>query len=139
MRYLIIGLGTFGRRLAEELTDNGHDVVVVDSNRHRVEYIKERVSVAYIMDASEKEALKSLPLAEFDCAVVTIGRSMESSLRTVAALKQLGVKKIYARAVDHTHKSILVAMEIHKIFIPESYSARIFSGKIVGDEDFIME
>ena len=139
MRYLIIGLGTFGRRLAEELTDNGHDVVVVDSNRHRVEYIKERVSVAYIMDASEKEALKSLPLDEFDCAVVTIGRSMESSLRTVAALKQLGVKKIYARAVDHTHKSILVAMEIHKIFIPESYSARIFAGKIVSDEDFIME
>ena len=47
MRFLVIGLGNFGRTLAEELTDNGHDVIGVDSLEHRVEEVKDRISVAY--------------------------------------------------------------------------------------------
>lgn len=125
MKYLIIGLGNFGRTLAEELTDKGHDVIGVDNNEHRVEEIKDRISVAYIMDTTEPAALKILPLDEIECAVVTIGQSMDQSLRTVAALKELSVRKIYARALDNTHKSILSAMNIQKIFIPESYAARL--------------
>lgn len=139
MKYLIIGLGIFGRKLAEELTDNGHDVVGVDSNEHRVAYIKDRISLAYIMDTTVSASLKALPLDEFDCIVVAIGQSMDCSLRTVASLKELGVTKIYARALDHIHKSILDAMNIHKIFIPESYAARIFAEKLGSDDAFDME
>ena len=77
------------------------------------------------MDTTEPVALNVLPLDEIECAVVTIGQSMDHSLRTVAALKVLSVRKIYARALDNTHKSILSAMNIQKIFIPESYAARL--------------
>ena len=131
MKYLIIGLGNFGQTLAETLTDKGHDVIGVDTNEGRVEQIKDRIAMAYILDATEVSALRSLPLKEFDCAIVAIGQSMDFSLRAVAALKELGVQKIYARALDQTHKSILTAMNIEKIFIPESYAARIFAEKLI--------
>ena len=130
MKYLIIGLGNFGRMLAEELTDMGHEIVGIDVNEHRVEEIKERIAVAYIMDATEYLALKILSLSEFDAVIVTIGQSMDNSLRTVAALKELKVKHVYARALDGTHKSVLTAMNIEKVFIPESYAARLFAQKI---------
>lgn len=129
MKYLVIGLGNFGKTLAEELTDRGHDVIGVDSNEHRVDDIKERISVAYILDATERAALRELPLDEIDCAIVAIGQSMDCSLRAVAALKELHIEKIYARALDQTHRSILSAMDIRKIFMPESYAARIFAEK----------
>lgn len=134
MKYLVIGLGSFGKTLAEALTDRGHDVIGVDSNEHRVEEVKDRISVAYIMDATERVALKELPLDEIDAAIVAIGQSMDYSLRTVAALKELAVSKIYARALDRTHQSILKAMNIQKIFIPESYAARIFAGNLLADK-----
>lgn len=134
MKYLVIGLGNFGKTLAEALTDRGHDVIGVDSNEHRVEEVKNRISVAYILDATERAALSALPLDEIDCAVVAIGKSMDCSLRTVAALKELSVEKIYARALDVTHRSILGAMNIQKIFIPESYAARIFAEKFAEKE-----
>lgn len=134
MKYLIIGLGNFGCTLAEELTDLGHDVIGVDAKEHRADLIKERISVVYIMDAAEPFALSALPLSEIDCVIVAIGQSMETSLRVVAALKELSVEKIFARALDNTHKSILGAMNIQKIFIPETYAARIFATKISTDD-----
>lgn len=129
MKYLIIGLGNFGSTLAEELTTLGHEVIGVDTDESRADAIKEHISVVYIMDASEQQALSSLPLTEIDCAIVTIGKSMDASLRVVAMLKELAVSNIYARALDNIHKSILGAMNIQKIFIPESYAARIFAEK----------
>ena len=138
MKHLIIGLGNFGRTLAEELTDNGNEVIGIDNDERVVEEIKDRISLAYIMDATETYALRALPLDEIDCAIIAIGQSMEHSLRTVAALKELSVKNIYARALDNTHKSILKAMNIKKIFIPECYAARLFS-RMMADENSQME
>lgn len=134
MKCLIIGLGTFGSTLATDLTNKGHEVMGVDHVEQRVEDIKDNIAVAYIMDASERVALKQLPLSEMDCAIVCIGQSMDNSLRTVAALKELGVEKIYARAIDATHQSILQAMQIKEIFIPEEYAARMFAQKLVENE-----
>ena len=129
MKYLVIGLGNFGSTLAQTLTDNGHEVIGVDIDSHNVELIKNRIAFAYIMDATNQLALRSLPLSDIDCTVVAIGQSMDHSLRTVAALKQMNIGTIYARALDSTHKSILEAMNVSKIFIHESYAAKLFADK----------
>jgi trk system potassium uptake protein TrkA len=134
MKCLIIGLGTFGATLATSLTNLGHEVIGVDPVAQRVEDMKDLLSVAYIMDATERNALKQLPLNSLDCVVVCIGQNMDYSLRTVVALKELGVKKVHARAVDNTHRSILRAMQIEEIFIPEEYAARMFAEKLQSTE-----
>ena len=61
MKFLVIGLGNFGQTLAQRLTDNGHEVIGVDSNSHRIEEIKDRVAFAYIIDATDSVAFRSLP------------------------------------------------------------------------------
>lgn len=123
MKYLVIGLGNFGKTLAEALTDKGHEVIGIDIHEPRVEEVKDRIALAYIMDASERTSLAALPLKEVDSAIVAIGQSMEASLRAVAALKELKLKRITARALDATHESILRAMSIDEIIIPESFAA----------------
>lgn len=133
MKCLVIGLGNFGNTLACRLTDMGHDVIGVDNNEHRIEDIQEKIAVSYILDATEKAALKSLPLDEIDFAVVAIGQSMDTSLRAVVSLKELKVENIYARALDLTHKSILETMSIQKIFIPESFAAGILAEKLTSE------
>lgn len=138
MKYLVIGLGNFGNTLACRLTDMGHDVIGVDSKEHRIEEIKEKIAVAYIMDATEKAALKSLPLYDIDCAIVAIGQSMDSSLRVVAALKELEVRHIYARALDLTHESILKAMNIEEIYIPETLAAGMIAEKLSADSEKLL-
>lgn len=131
MKYLIIGLGNVGSTLAGQLTDMGHDVIGVDTNESRIDIIKDRISMAYILDASQLGALAELPLDEVDTAIVAIGQSMDQSLRAVAALKELKIDNIYARAIDDVHRAILRAMSISCIFTPETYAARIFATKFV--------
>lgn len=137
MKYLIIGLGEFGRTLAEELTENSNEVIGIDINEHKVNMIKDRISVSYILDATDPAALSQLPLKEMDCAIVAIGQSLDSSLRCVAALKENKLPRIYARAVDKAHMSILKAMDIQHIFIPEIYAAREYAHNIDSPESLL--
>lgn len=135
MKYLVIGLGNFGNTLACKLTDMGHEVLGVDIKESNVEEVVEKIAVAYILDATEKSSLRALPLDDIDCTVVTIGKSMDQSLRIVAALKELGMSPIYARAIDPTHLSILRAMNLQKVFVPEIIAAEIIAEKVSQEEN----
>lgn len=136
MKILVIGLGNFGKILSTELSNIGHEVIGIDNNAQRVEEMKDRISLTYILDSTDMMTLKALPLDELDCVWVTIGRSLEDSLRTVAALKLLKVKRIYVRAIDETHRSILSTMGVAYVFIPEELAARTYAHNVTNNNMF---
>ena len=82
------------------------------------------------MDATDAVGLRSLPLNQIDQAIVAIGQSMDYSLRVVAALKEQRVAHIAARAIDEVHRSILRAMGVTQIFIPETFAARTIAARL---------
>lgn len=123
MKYLIIGLGIYGSNLAIDLTNIGHEVIGADVNPTLVEAIKDNISTAYIVDSTDETALRLLPLLNVDVVIVAIGENFGASLRTVAILKSLGVKHIFARAVDKLHESILEGFNIDRILTPEQRAA----------------
>lgn len=125
MKYIIIGLGNYGGVLAEELSMLGNEVIGVDMNSHHVELVKDKIAASFIMDATEEEALSALPLREVDVVIVAIGENLGASVRTIAILKKMGVKRIMARAVDEVHKMILEAFGLDRILTPEKEAARI--------------
>lgn len=123
MRYLIIGLGIYGSNLAIDLTNMGHEVIGADKNPTLVESIKDFISTAYIIDANDEISLSALPLKNVDLVIVAIGENFGASIRTVAILKKLDVKHIYARAIDELHESILQSFDIDRIITPEQRAA----------------
>lgn len=124
MRYLIIGLGIYGSNLAIDLTRMGHEVIGADTNASIVESIKDNISTAYIIDSTDEPSLAALPLKNVDIVIVAIGENFGASIRTVALLKKLGVKHIFARAIDRLHESILESFDIERIITPEQRAAR---------------
>lgn len=123
MRYLIIGLGIYGSNLAIDLTNMGHEVIGADKNPSLVESIKDFISTAYIIDSTDEVSLSVLPLNNVDLVIVAIGENFGASIRTVAILKKIGVKHIYARAIDKLHESILEGFNIDRIITPEQRAA----------------
>lgn len=124
MRYLIIGLGIYGSNLAVDLTAMGHEVIGADSDSTLVEALKEKISTAYIIDSTDETALSVLPLKTVDLVIVAIGEKFGASIKTVALLRKLGVKNIYARAVDEIHETVLQGFKVNRILTPEQRAAR---------------
>jgi len=124
MKCIIIGLGTYGRVLVDELSALGHEVIAVDNDENRVERVKDLCEAAFQIEATDEQALSVLPLKKVDIVIVAIGQNLGASVRVVALLKKLGVQHIYARANDNVHKNILQAFSIERILIPEERAAR---------------
>ena len=51
----VIGLGTFGCRVVEELSHMEADIIIVDRNRDVIEKYKDVAKDAYITDAINEE------------------------------------------------------------------------------------
>lgn len=57
---LLIGLGRFGRHVAIQLNNLGHEVMAVDNNEERVNEVLPFVTNAQIGDSTNADFLKSL-------------------------------------------------------------------------------
>lgn len=124
MKYIVVGLGNYGQVLAKELTSLRHEVIGVDVNPANVEAVKDSISTSFILDATNEQALSILPLRSVDAVIVAIGETFGASVKVVALLKKNQVKRIYARALDPVHKSVLEAFEVDMILMPERDAAR---------------
>lgn len=124
MKYIVIGLGNYGTVLATELSALGHEVIGADTQENRVQAIKDRIATAFVLDSTQEDSMSVLPLKDVDVVIVAIGENFGASIRTVALLRQLKAKCIWARAIDEVHSSILQAFDIDRILEPEAYAAK---------------
>ena len=123
MKFIIIGLGYFGSKLAINLTNLGHEVIGVDNRPDRIEELKDLISVVMEMDTTTEKAVKSLPLDDTDAVIVGIGEDVGSSILTLAILKSLNVSRIIGRAISPLHQNILTHIGIREIVHPEEETA----------------
>ena len=92
---LLIGLGRFGRHVAEKLYELDHQVMAVDKQEDRVEAVMSYVTNAQIGDSTNMEFLETLGVSNFDVCIVAIASDFQSSLETTAYLKDLGAKMLH--------------------------------------------
>ena len=131
MRYIIIGLGIYGTNLARDLAALGHEVIGADIKPGAVQAVKDYISATYIVDSTDPEALGALPLKGVDMVIVAIGENFGASVKTVALLKSMGIKHLYARATDELHHAILDCFELERILTPEQYAANHLSQEML--------
>jgi len=130
-KYLVVGLGIFGRELAYSLIEKGAEVIAVDERMDVVEDIQDMVTYAMRLDAKDERALASLGVQDIDMGIVCIGENFEANLLAAVNLKQLGVKKVAARASNPTQVKILKSVGIDLIVSPEIEAAERFSYRLM--------
>ena len=118
-RFAVIGLGNFGFHAAKALFEDGNEVVAIDTDRARVQAIDPHSTEAVVLDASDKEALKSLGLENMDAVIVSTGTKISTSILICLYLQEIGVKKILAKALDDDHGKILKRVGATEIIHPE--------------------
>ena len=117
--FCVIGLGKFGTSLALSLVNHGKQVMVIDSDADKVNGIADAVTNAVIGDATNEKLLRAAGVADYDCAVVCMNCNTSDIILATILLKELGVKKVIARAVNEGHKKVLERIGIDGITFPE--------------------
>ena len=120
---LLIGLGRFGRHVAEKLYELDHQVMAVDKQEDRVEAVMSYVTNAQIGDSTNMEFLETLGVSNFDVCIVAIASDFQSSLETTAYLKDLGAKMVVSRASRDVHARFLLRNGADEIVYPEKQVA----------------
>jgi trk system potassium uptake protein TrkA len=116
---LVVGLGRFGSAVARELERLGHEVLAIDGLEEPVNAIAKEVTHALQLDATHKEALRAAGAADFEVAVVAMSSDAEASIFAVAALKELGVPNVIAKAGSELHGAILTRVGASRVVFPE--------------------
>ena len=124
--YLVIGLGLFGQAVARQLCELGAEVLVMDRNNDLVQQAANDVTHAIVGDAQDKEVLRALGAADFDCAILAIGDDLAASVLITMNLKELEVPYVVCKAHDETHSRILKKLGADRVVIPEQeYAQRL--------------
>lgn len=130
---LLIGLGRFGKHIADELVELGHHVMAVDNNEERVNDIAALVTNAQIGDSTNEEFLESLGVSNFDVCIVTISGDFQASLETTCYLKELGAKKVISRAERDGQAKLLLRNGADEVVYPEKQLAQWIAIKYSSD------
>ena len=105
--YVVIGLGRFGGSIVRELNALDMDVMAIDHDEARVNEYSDIATHAVIADTTD------------DHVIVAIGENIQSSTLTTLILKELGVKKVTAKAQNDYHAKILNKIGADTVVHPE--------------------
>lgn len=121
---LIIGIGRFGFHVAKELSKLNTQVLAIDTCEDHLQKVDEYVSKTLIGDGTDLDFLKTIGINTFDDCIVTIGDDFQASLETVLHLKDLGARRITARASMESQKKLLAKIGADLIVYPEKQLAK---------------
>jgi trk system potassium uptake protein TrkA len=132
--YAVIGLGSFGRRVCEVLSDRGMSVIAMDNDPELVDKISDRVTHAVCLDTTDPDQITQTGLSDVDVGVVAIGENIEASILTTALLKRMGVSYIFARAVNDIHYQVLQQIGAHEVVNIEIDSGERIAQQLVAPD-----
>lgn len=137
--FAVFGLGRFGGTMVKELHDMHIDVIAVDKNEDKVSEYQDCATYAHCANAIDEAFLKRIGVRNIDHAFVSFGNDLEASILTSLILKELGVPKVWAKAKNDDHATVLNRIGVDRVIHPERDVAKKITKHITSDKmiDFI--
>ncbi|TET25037.1 MAG: TrkA family potassium uptake protein [Candidatus Cloacimonadota bacterium] len=133
-QFAVIGLGSFGRKIAITLSEKGAEVMAIDKERDKVEDIKDKVVSAVALDSTSEDELKSIGISDFDTVIVALGEQQEAAILTTVILKNLGVNEVIARAMNELYAQILKKVGADRVLLIEEQMAEQLAKALIAPQ-----
>lgn len=132
----VLGLGKYGKSLAENLYMMGADVLAVDKDKELINEFAGKCTSAVCANLENEDEVEALGLKNMDIVVCATG-NLAAAIMSVAVAKEKNVPLIVAKTSSDRMSSILLKIGVDKILDPEGEggmrSARILLSKSFKD------
>lgn len=130
MKIVIAGAGEVGCHLAKMLSEDYHDLTIIDSDESRLQLVSETMDVLTVAgNPTSIEVLKSAGVDQADL-FVAVSPAKDQDVNVISSIlaKKLGAKKVTARInnveyLDAENKIIFKDLGIDLLFYPEKIAA----------------
>jgi trk system potassium uptake protein TrkA len=133
-RFALIGLGSFGRRMLDDLLDLDVELIVIDKQSELIEKYKDRVSESYVVDVNDDILLERFINPPLDYAIVDLGDHLESSILVTHFLRKIKVGRIVVRAESERQGEILRIIGASEIIYPPREAVRSILPRLVSTQ-----
>ncbi|MBR3968288.1 MAG: TrkA family potassium uptake protein [Clostridia bacterium] len=120
--YAVLGLGRYGKAVAQELVASGAEVLAVDINQNTVNNAIETIPVCKCADITEPEAIKRLGISNVDVVIIAMASNLEASVMALTLCKESGVKNVIVKCGNEMHQKILTRVGADRVVFPEKES-----------------
>ncbi len=117
--FCVIGLDKLGQTIAETLSADGKQVMIIDSDADRINALADSVTNAIIGEPSNETVLRAAGVSDYECAIVCIEDNITDNILLTLMLKEMGVGRVVARALNDGHKRVLERIGADMIIFPE--------------------
>jgi trk system potassium uptake protein TrkA len=126
----IIGLGKFGLKFGQILTELGHEVLGIDHDSNNIQVAQRLLTQVFQADAMNRAALEQIRIHDLEYVLVSVGDSIAASAMISMYLKELGVPKVWVKAVNKDHEKLLHKIGVDEVVIPEYMAASQMASQI---------
>lgn len=130
-KYAVIGLGSFGASAARSLSQMGVEVIAIDRDRERVESIKDDVTSALILDATDERALRAQDLYQCKAVILALGDNLGETVLVLSSLHSIGIKKILVQVEHHNERRIMQRLGASDVVVPSEDAGLRLAQKIL--------
>jgi trk system potassium uptake protein TrkA len=129
---MVIGLGQFGLAVVRELSERGSDVLAVDVSEERVQVASRWATSALCFDSTDEVALAQAAPERRDVVICAIGDdTRDAAIITTALLRQMGCRRVVARASSDILERILTVVGAHEVVNPERSFGERYAGRLL--------
>jgi trk system potassium uptake protein TrkA len=123
MRVLLVGFGAFGLWFARTMREIGHEVVTIERDGALVDRYADWADRAILGDATDPVVLERAGARDVDAAVIGTSEALATTILTTVALRDLGVRQIYAKVRSENEARALEGLDITEAVFPEREAA----------------
>jgi trk system potassium uptake protein TrkA len=129
-RFVVVGLGRFGSWVARALYEQGYEVIALELDEALVDRHAPAMTRGVVGDATDPDMLRRVGASDADAAVISTGEDLAATIMSVLALRDVGVKRIYAKVASLRAARALARFEVDEMIFPEKDSAERLSRRI---------
>ncbi len=134
--YAILGMGRYGRKVADTMAKTGVEVLVADPDYELINECSGDFSYAVSVDMNNASALKQLGLDNIDVAIIDLSDHLEAAIMATMVAREEGVSRIIATSKNKRMGDILTKLGADEVVIPEEEAALRMAKRLIS-EDFL--
>lgn len=132
-QFAVIGLGSFGQRIVEEMLELDTEVIIIDKKSEIIDQLKDRVHGSFIVDAVDEEVVNKLVPENIDAVILDLGDNLEVKILVTNYLKKMGIENIFVKADSEKHGEVLTMVGAKHVIYPDHEAAKRVSPLLVSD------